>query len=542
MGRPLVSIIVRTKDRPVFLKRALRSIASQTYRPLEVVIVNDGGEEVPLEEVREILGDIRLNYIKLQENRGRAPAANIGVSGATGQYIGFLDDDDEIYPEHVETIMNALEGAEYQVAYTDTEMLIQRYDPERSEYMTVDRRVFSVDFSREMLLITNFIPFNSVIFRKDLWDEIGGFDETLCMYEDWDFLIRSAQRYPFHHIKKITARYYQWSRQEQINWADEDMVKRETMKIIRRYWHLIPPEFVKEVVNSRWALLSEKEYLLGEINRLERERGYFREVIAHKDREILQLQSEIRERDGLIYSLQQRIGTLESEINTITETLGWKLLVRYRVLRERVLPPGTRRRGLYDLLIKAIRVLLTEGFTSFIKKGRRKLADFIASLRIDLKKGIDILRQRGFSTFIRYLFLYLFHGRRYFRKPVALSEAKDALYQQWIEENERYDPDEVKREIEGFQYRPKISILVPVYNVEARWLNQCIESVKGQYYPNWELCLYDDGSESEETLQCLRQWQDRDSRIRVSFGTQNRYLLCIQPGPLHVYRRFCGTP
>ena len=63
----MVSIIVRTKDRPELLKSAIASIAEQTYRPIEVVLVNDGGCDLDIEELKAILGDITLNYVRLEK-------------------------------------------------------------------------------------------------------------------------------------------------------------------------------------------------------------------------------------------------------------------------------------------------------------------------------------------------------------------------------------------------------------------------------------------------------------------------------------------
>src|SRR4030066_2407420 len=111
--KALVSLIVRTKDRPKLLKSALQSIADQTYRPTEVVLVNDGGCDLDIEELKGILGDISLNYIRLEKNTGRAHAGNVGIENAGGEYIGFLDDDDEFYPEHVETLITFLKRSDY---------------------------------------------------------------------------------------------------------------------------------------------------------------------------------------------------------------------------------------------------------------------------------------------------------------------------------------------------------------------------------------------------------------------------------------------
>lgn len=75
-----------------------------------------------------------------------------------------------------------------------------------------------------------------------------------------------------------------------------------------------------------------------------------------------------------------------------------------------------------------------------------------------------------------------------------------------------------------FSYEPLISIIVPVYNVRKKWLDACIESVMNQTYPNWELCLHDDASNNQETLDCLAAWEKRDTRIKVQYGAENQHI------------------
>jgi O-antigen biosynthesis protein len=73
-----------------------------------------------------------------------------------------------------------------------------------------------------------------------------------------------------------------------------------------------------------------------------------------------------------------------------------------------------------------------------------------------------------------------------------------------------------------FRYRPLISIITPVYNVKSQWLDRCIESVRNQVYDHWELCLYDDKSTNQATIQCLAGWQNKDPRIRIRLGARNQ--------------------
>ncbi|MBI5640865.1 MAG: glycosyltransferase family 2 protein [Nitrospirae bacterium] len=222
--RSLVSIIVRTKDRPKLLKRALQSIASQTYRPIEVVLVNDGGCAHDAEDLKLLLGDISLNYVHLEKNMGRANAGNAGIGNAKGKFIGFLDDDDEFYPDHVETLVTFLEQSDLKIAYTDSLMAYEVYDPDTKEIKKVKKElVYSQDFDYDILIFENYIPFMCLLFDREVLAASGGLDTKFELYEDYDLLIRLGEKYPFHHLKKTTADYNQWSSASQISQRNNDV-------------------------------------------------------------------------------------------------------------------------------------------------------------------------------------------------------------------------------------------------------------------------------------------------------------------------------
>lgn len=94
----------------------------------------------------------------------------------------------------------------------------------------------------------------------------------------------------------------------------------------------------------------------------------------------------------------------------------------------------------------------------------------------------------------------------------------------WIYKNENYDIDQVRTDIENFQDSPKISIVVPVYNVEERWLKCFINSVMNQYYVNWELCIADDCSPSTYVKKVLDEYQLKDHRIKVLYRHENGHI------------------
>jgi LmbE family N-acetylglucosaminyl deacetylase len=200
---PEISVVVRTKDRPELLKEALASLAAGSYRRVEVVLVNDGGARPPLPE------DYAFPIVKvdLEDNRGRAAAANAGIEATDGEYVAFLDDDDLAEPEHLETLAGLVSAPEVRIAYTDAAVGVYELDPEQG-WRQVDRRLpYSRDFDAELLLFDNYIPFNTLLIERKLLIEAGPLATELEFFEDWDLLIRLSRLAPFHHHRQVTCEY-----------------------------------------------------------------------------------------------------------------------------------------------------------------------------------------------------------------------------------------------------------------------------------------------------------------------------------------------
>ncbi|GBE57247.1 chondroitin synthase [bacterium BMS3Abin01] len=99
---------------------------------------------------------------------------------------------------------------------------------------------------------------------------------------------------------------------------------------------------------------------------------------------------------------------------------------------------------------------------------------------------------------------------------------QDRVYQKWLAENENRESSQVTKDIQGYELKPKISLIVTVFNTDPGSLNRCIESVRRQVYDNWELCLHDNASSRQETIDCLDRWgRQDDPRIIVALGEQN---------------------
>lgn len=127
------------------------------------------------------------------------------------------------------------------------------------------------------------------------------------------------------------------------------------------------------------------------------------------------------------------------------------------------------------------------------------------------RKGLSYLKRNGLKSTLR-------------RVKLEQSKQNDESYQQWIAENEQWDQTLIEKEISEFSYKPLISILMPVYNVEEKWLVKCIESVQNQFYPHWELCIADDCSTDASVRPLLEKFQELDKRIKVVYRKENGHI------------------
>jgi LmbE family N-acetylglucosaminyl deacetylase/glycosyltransferase involved in cell wall biosynthesis len=203
---PLVSIIVRTRNRVARLSEALASLHLQTQRDLEVIVVNDGGIDVRA-VIAEWDGRLDIRYVWHDTPRGRAAAANTGLNVARGKYLGFLDDDDRLYPGHLEKLTAHLEATGDAAAYSDCERTRYAWNGRGFALAGPPQIYKGVDFDRERLQFGNYIPIMTMLMRRELLAGVGGFDESLECLEDWDYWLRLSTRTSFRRIPGVTAEY-----------------------------------------------------------------------------------------------------------------------------------------------------------------------------------------------------------------------------------------------------------------------------------------------------------------------------------------------
>ena len=200
--KPTVSVIIPTYNRAHMVARAIQSVLSQTYQDFEIIVVDDASTDNTQEVVKEFMfRDKRVRYIKHEKNKGGSAARNTGIKNAQGEYIGFLDSDDEWLPTKLEKQIELFRkrcnsvGAVYCLQYMMDDSigrikLDKIYDSVRRG--NVYRQALSgfyggVGSPRTMLL-------------RECFQKSGMFDESLPSLQDVDLGIRVAEHYNFELI------------------------------------------------------------------------------------------------------------------------------------------------------------------------------------------------------------------------------------------------------------------------------------------------------------------------------------------------------
>jgi len=297
-----VSVIVRTKGRPALLREAIDSIRANGYAA-EIVVVNDGGERPAIEGV---------TLVDHEQSRGRAEAANAGVRAAKSAFIAFLDDDDLYYPEHLTTIASAPSPA-----YSDAVSAFVRVGETASRM-----RIFSRDFDRELLLVDNYVPLPTILIPRDDVLDLGGFDPAFDLFEDWELLIRLAQRRAFTHVARITCEIRHFEGGTSITLANPEgspRFREAKLQVWKKHAALLTNDLLANVFEREKRRSGAVENELVEVKGL---RAHFEQNLARGEREKGALIAELQSLQERINAAAIRISTLEGANDELRIALG----------------------------------------------------------------------------------------------------------------------------------------------------------------------------------------------------------------------------
>jgi len=267
-----VSIIIPTYNCSSLLERAIKSVLAQTYENWELIIVDDGstdGTKDLVANFRKI--EPRIKYI--WQNNSGAPARprNTGIKSASGEYIAFLDHDDEWLPNKLEKQVALLENSP-EIAFVSCNVIV--VSPKRSELIS-SPKYKGENFLKKMLEKNLILTASSVVVRREIFDKVGLFDETLKFADDWDMWVRIALKYKFDYIDEPLVKYF-WHGKNRIIKTNISERIQDYEYFIYKHWVLLE-RFPKAMdVNLRYLGLLNMQN-----SNIRKARQYFRLALTY---------------------------------------------------------------------------------------------------------------------------------------------------------------------------------------------------------------------------------------------------------------------
>ena len=196
-----ISVIIPTFNRKETLKRAIQSVVMQSYTPYEIIVIDDGSDDGTKEWLKDNFPNVKYIY---QMNSGVSSARNKGIKFARGDWIALLDSDDEWFPSKLKDQANEIELNPAAKFLHTNEIWIR--NGVRVNQMKKHKKYGGYIFEK-CLDMCRISP-SSVLIKKDIFDEIGMFDETLKVCEDYDLWLRFASKYPVHFLDQPLIKKY----------------------------------------------------------------------------------------------------------------------------------------------------------------------------------------------------------------------------------------------------------------------------------------------------------------------------------------------
>ena len=203
---PAISVIVPTYNRASLVVCAIQSIREQTYQNFEIIVVDDGSTD-NTKEVVESLGDMRIRYISHERNKGGSAARNTGIKAARGKYIAFLDSDDEWEPSKIERQLEIFSKGDARLGAVGAGRIIKFTNSNRKEIKIPSGSLGNI--YKKLLQGKSFPGATStIIIKRECFEKVGLFDESLESSQEYDLYIRIAKYYNFDAVREALVRCY----------------------------------------------------------------------------------------------------------------------------------------------------------------------------------------------------------------------------------------------------------------------------------------------------------------------------------------------
>lgn len=199
----MISVIIPTYNRESTIKRSVQSVLNQTYRDIEIIVVDDGSSDSTY-AILESIHDTRLRYEKVDHNRGACAARNHGIELAKGDYISFQDSDDVWLPNKLERQFTMLIESEADIIFCT----MQVHFANSTETCLIPNESQPMGFiDYYTLLVESIVSTQTILAKRECFDAIR-FDELMPRLQDWDLILRLSQSYSVYYQNEILVDVY----------------------------------------------------------------------------------------------------------------------------------------------------------------------------------------------------------------------------------------------------------------------------------------------------------------------------------------------
>lgn len=512
-----VSIIIPSKDNFSVLKRCVESLVELTeYKTYELILVDNGSNEKNKELYTELANKYNIKYIYQKNDFNFSQMCNLGTEAAKGDYYLFLNDDIEIISsdwlermlghaclEHIGAVGAKLLYPESKKIQHTGVICVNKLEPIHAFYMENDNE--NCYFGRN-LLDYNYVAVTGacLLIKADKYKQVQGFNEKLPVsYNDIDLCLKLYEAGYYNVVRTDVILYHHESISRGYDILDEEKKSKlfESRDLLCKL-HPEFPEFDPFYNRNLTQVGADFSYNLSQIQ---------------KECEIMEKSIAVSEAKNIRFNIDS-INTAESILIT-----GWAFISQHKdnnkLYKQLILEQGEKQ-----YIAETYRVYRPDVVEAFPDEKNIEFSGFRCEFsKAKIQPGnynLSIIcgeEKVGTGHIVESAINYDELYQQYLDKYKYLIERKTD-YEYWIEDNA-----DKENHYEKFAYNPKISIIVPVYNVLDKHLIPCIESVVNQLYDNWELCLADDCSTWESVRKTLKGYEN-NPKIKIVYRTENGHI------------------
>lgn len=229
VNKPVVSIIIPVYNRRELLYRAIKSVINQTYRNIEIIVIDDGSNE-DIKSVCESFNDLRIRYFRHIENKGAAAARNTGLKNCRGDFVAFLDSDDEYLPQKIEKQIEVfVRSKDIDVVYCS--LLLEEENGKYHLIKTASNKWF--------------VLLQQIMFKREVIEKVGFLDETFITIDDFDYVYRLRKSCRFASINEplVIHHYTPFSLEKNLEIRNKDWEK-----FIKKYHDIMVRKDISETL------------------------------------------------------------------------------------------------------------------------------------------------------------------------------------------------------------------------------------------------------------------------------------------------------